>query len=44
MLRVTMNGQTRRPCKLRAVSVWQVDARGVRRPSEVNELQASVRR
>ena len=35
MLRVTMYGQTRRPSKLRAVSVWQVDARAARRPSEV---------
>ena len=26
MLRVTMNGRTRIPNKLRAVSIWQVDA------------------
>ena len=35
VLCVTVNGQTRRPSKLRMVSVWQVDAQAVHRLSEV---------
>jgi len=38
MLRVMMNGRTHRPSKLRAVSVWQVDAWTARRPSKVRSM------
>ena len=38
MLRATINGRTRRPRKLRAVSVWLVDVRAARRPSEVRSI------
>ena len=37
-LRVTMNRRMRGPSKLRAVSVWQVDARAARRPSQVRSI------